>query len=118
MIGYSSVIDGRPFLLLDRLAAYHLLNKLASAEGHSLPMLRTLWSAFRNRFDTSGDMICQRDRATYPRSIYGAIERIDLINIAWPLPEFERDQRDNAEKKSGGTASDFVPFKFSSIGTI
>lgn len=122
-IGYLGNYQGRVLLLLEQ-GAYAEVNKAAEREGYALPAPRALWRLMGDRFRVGGGMVTEKDRATYPRKVYGCApgERVALYNLSWPLPsirgegEQERDERDAEGKNAIGSGFSHVPFNFLETG--
>lgn len=119
-LGYYGEVNSAPFLFLDRDAVYAAVNRAAEQGGHALPAPRTLWKLLRERLEPLGAMVCEKDRATYPRSVYGAGTadgRLSLLNISYPLPTNGTNGTD-AEETESYTEKTSVPFLLFLSGQI
>jgi len=117
-VGYLGTVNGEPMAFFEAVL-YQEVNRAAEGEGYALPAPKTLWKQVRDRLKPAGLMVCEGDRATYPRRVYGCgpKQRISLYNICWPIPT-ERDNGTPDLKTLSHTAFSGVPFPFSLTGHL
>lgn len=124
-VGYLGEYGDRVLLLLEP-SVYAEVNKAAEREGYALPGPKALWRQVADRFRDSGGMVTEKDRATYPRSVYGCAprQRVQLYNFSFPLPELggegenNRDNRDTSPESVSSTGSKRVPIIFLESGHL
>ena len=113
-IGHLGIDGGTgiPILLLDPVATFTVLNQAAINTGRGLPDPRTLWKRMKERLEPLGLMVCEADKTTYRRAVFGSTSRVALVNLKARFAEFTGTTGTESARKTVEKNSSFVPIIF------